>query len=56
MQQLRLPTVTPRLFSMATTDGVLVQIVSTSRRIVLDIQAENTATEGSPHDLYKTAR
>jgi hypothetical protein len=57
MQKLSLPTVTPRLLSMATRDGnVTVQIVSTSTSIVLDLQANNFDTSGRLNRSHAVAK
>jgi hypothetical protein len=48
-------TTTPSLFSI-TTQTALIQIVATSRGVVLDVQATNIATDGRAHQCHATAK
>jgi hypothetical protein len=55
MQRLRAITPSRPLFSMGT-PSVGIQIVATSTGLVLDIQAENTATAGHMHKCHAVAK
>jgi hypothetical protein len=55
MQRLLRPTTTPTLFSMVARTAVI-QIVSTSKGIVLDVQATNVATDGRAHQCHAVTK
>ncbi len=55
MQRLHRPTTTPALFSMVARTAII-QIVSTSKGIVLDLQATNIATDGRPHECHAVTK
>jgi hypothetical protein len=55
MQRLLPPTTAPALFSMAT-QTALIQIVGIGQGIVLDVQANNVATDGRLHQCHAVTR
>ncbi len=55
MQRLQRPTTTPALFSMVARTA-MIQIVSTSKGIVLDLQATNVATDGRTHECHAVTK